>query len=102
MHPEGERADERRVRSANRGLSLSPWTSWHLSRFERSPEFSEQSGNRSLGAEYLAMAQTGQQDLGWAQGWGVVRLVLEKLQFIAFFEAREDAEAAASEVGADC
>ena len=46
------------------------------------------------------MAQTG--SLGWAQGWGVVRQVLEKLEFIAFFDTQEDAEAAASEVGADC
>lgn len=43
------------------------------------------------------MAQTG--SLGWAQGWGVVRQVLEKLEFIAFFDTAEDAEAAASEVG---
>jgi hypothetical protein len=30
------------------------------------------------------MAQTGSQDLVWAQGWGVVRLVREKLEFVAF------------------
>jgi hypothetical protein len=48
------------------------------------------------------MAQTGSQDLGWAQGWGVVKEVFEKLEFVAFFETREDAEAAASEAGADC
>ena len=39
------------------------------------------------------MAQTGLQDLGWAQGWGVVREVFEKLEFVAFFDTREDAEA---------
>jgi hypothetical protein len=49
--------------------------------------------------EYLAMAQTGLQDLGWAQGWGVVREVFEKLEFVAFFDTREDAEAAAAEAG---
>ena len=48
------------------------------------------------------MAQTGSQDLGWAQGWGVVKLVRKKLEFVAFFETREDAEAAASEAGIDC
>ena len=45
------------------------------------------------------MAQTGSQDLGWAQGWGVVRLVREELEFVAFFDTREDAEAAAAEAG---
>ena len=45
------------------------------------------------------MAQTGSQDLGWAQGWGVVRLVQEKIEFVAFFDTREDAEAAAAEAG---
>jgi len=48
------------------------------------------------------MARTGSQDSGWAQGWGVVREVFEKLEFVAFFDTREDAEAAASEAGADC
>ena len=48
------------------------------------------------------MAQTGSQDLGWAQGWGVVKLVRKKLEFVAFFETREDAEAAAAEAGIDC
>jgi hypothetical protein len=48
------------------------------------------------------MAQTGLQDLGWAQGWGVVRQVIEKLEFVAFFDTREDAEAAASKAGVDC
>ena len=43
------------------------------------------------------MAQRGSQDF-WAQGWGVVRQVNEKLEFVAFFEAREDAEAAAAEL----
>jgi hypothetical protein len=41
------------------------------------------------------MAETGSQDLGWAQGWGVVREVFEKLEFVAFFDTREGAEAAA-------
>ncbi len=53
-------------------------------------------------AEYLTMAQTGLQDLGWAKGWGVVRLVQEKLEFVAFFDSREDAEAAAAEAGIGC
>jgi hypothetical protein len=48
------------------------------------------------------MAQTGSQDLGWAQGWGVVRLVHEELQFVAFFDTREAAETAAAEAGIDC
>jgi hypothetical protein len=52
--------------------------------------------------EYPAMAETGSQDLGWAQGWGVVREVFEKLEFVAFFDTREDAETAASGAGADC
>jgi hypothetical protein len=50
-------------------------------------------------SEYHAMAQTGSQDLGWAEGWGVVREVFEKLEFVAFFDTREDAEAAAAEAG---
>jgi hypothetical protein len=45
------------------------------------------------------MAETGSQDLGWAQGWGLVREVFEKLEFVAFFDTREDAEAAAAEAG---
>ena len=48
------------------------------------------------------MAQTGSQDLVWAQGWGVVRLVQEKLEFVSFFNTREDAETAAAEAGIDC
>ena len=48
------------------------------------------------------MARTGSQDSGWAQGWGVVRLVREKLEFVAFFDSREDAESAAAEAGTDC
>jgi hypothetical protein len=48
------------------------------------------------------MAKAGSQDLGWAQGWGVVRLVHKELQFVAFFDTREDAEAAAVEAGIDC
>jgi hypothetical protein len=48
------------------------------------------------------MAKTGSQDLGWAEGWGLVRQVHEKLEFVAFFDIREDAEAAAAEAGVDC
>jgi hypothetical protein len=48
------------------------------------------------------MAQTGSQDLGWAEGWGLVRQIHEQLEFVAFFHVREDAEAAAAEAGADC
>jgi hypothetical protein len=48
------------------------------------------------------MAQTGSQGLGWAEGWGVVRLVRKKLEFVAFFDTREDAEAAATEAGVGC
>jgi hypothetical protein len=48
------------------------------------------------------MTQTGSQELGWAERWGVVRLVREKLEFVAFFDTREDAEAAASEAGTCC
>ena len=36
------------------------------------------------------------------EGWGVVRVVEEKIEFVAFFNTREDAEAAASEAGIDC
>ena len=45
------------------------------------------------------MAETGSEDFGWAQGWGVVREVFEKLEFVAFFDTREGAEAAAAEAG---
>jgi hypothetical protein len=48
------------------------------------------------------MAQTSPRDLGWAQGWGVVRLADEKLEFVAFFDIQEDAEAAAAEAGIGC
>ena len=48
------------------------------------------------------MAQTGSQDLGWAEGWGVVRLVHENLEFVAFFNTREDAETAVAEAETDC
>jgi hypothetical protein len=48
------------------------------------------------------MAQTNPQDLGWSEGWGVVRQVHEKLEFVAFFNTQEDAEAAAAGAGADC
>ena len=47
------------------------------------------------------MAQRGSQDF-WAQGWGVVRQVNEKLEFVAFFDTREDAEVAIAEAGVDC
>jgi hypothetical protein len=42
---------------------------------------------------------TGAKDLAWSHGWGVVRCVHEKLEFVAFFEAREDSEAAAAASG---
>jgi hypothetical protein len=45
------------------------------------------------------MAQTDSQWLGWAEGWGVVRLVQEKLEFVVFFDNREDAETAVVEAG---
>ena len=48
------------------------------------------------------MAQTGSRDLEWAQGWGVVRLVRENLEFVAFFDTQEDAEAAAAEAEIGC
>ena len=48
------------------------------------------------------MAQTGLQDLEWAQGWGVIRVVQEKLEFVAFFDTRGHAEAAAAEAGIGC
>ena len=41
------------------------------------------------------MARPGSQNLKWAQGWGVVRLDQEKLEFVAFFDTQEEAEAAA-------
>jgi hypothetical protein len=46
------------------------------------------------------MAQPGSQE--WTEGWGVVRIVDEKIkeiEFVAFFDTREDAEAAAVEAG---
>ena len=46
------------------------------------------------------MAQTGSPE--WVQGWGVVRQVQQKIEFVAFFDAQEDAEAAAVEAGIDC
>ncbi len=46
------------------------------------------------------MAQTGSQE--WAQGWGIVRRIHDKLEFVAFFHAQEDAEAAAAKSGIDC
>src|SRR5271165_6620261 len=53
-------------------------------------------------SEYLTMAQTGSQGLGWAEGWGVVRLIHETLEFVAFFDNREDAEVAVAEAGIGC
>jgi hypothetical protein len=47
------------------------------------------------------MAQTGSQGLGWVEGWSVVRLVHEKLEFVGFFDTREDAEIAVAEAGID-
>jgi hypothetical protein len=48
------------------------------------------------------MAQTSSQKLGWIEGWGVLRVVEEKIEFVAFFDTRQDAEAAATEAGSDC
>jgi len=48
------------------------------------------------------MAQTGSRELGWTEGWGVVRVVEEKIEFVAFFDTREDAEVAAIAAGVDC
>jgi hypothetical protein len=48
------------------------------------------------------MDQTGSQGLGWAEGWGVVRVFQEKLELVAFFDTREDAEAAVVEAGIGC
>ena len=45
------------------------------------------------------MTEMASQDSGWAQGWGVVRKVLEELEFVAFFDTREDAETAAAKAG---
>jgi hypothetical protein len=52
--------------------------------------------------EDLAMAKPVSWDSDWSEGWGVVKQIDEELQFIAFFDAREDAEAAAAEAGVDC
>jgi FixJ family two-component response regulator len=51
---------------------------------------------------YLSTAERVSQDLEWSEGWGVVRQAHEKLEFVAFFQAREDAEAAAATAGVDC
>jgi hypothetical protein len=48
------------------------------------------------------MAQSGSENLVWAQGWGVVRQVHEKIEFIAFFDTQAAAEAAVAEAGLDC
>ena len=48
------------------------------------------------------MEQNSPRDLGWAEGWGLVREVQGKLEFVAFFEIREDAETAVAEAGIDC
>ena len=47
------------------------------------------------------MTEQRPQDLEWCEGWGLVREFNEKLEFVAFFRTREDAEAAAAEAGAD-
>jgi hypothetical protein len=47
------------------------------------------------------MAQSDSQNVEWAQGWGVVRMIHEKLEFVAFFDTQEEAVAAA-EAEADC
>jgi hypothetical protein len=48
------------------------------------------------------MAQNSSRDLRWAEGWGLVRQVHGKLEFVAFFDIREDAETAVAEAGSDC
>jgi hypothetical protein len=45
------------------------------------------------------MAQTG---VGWAQAWGLVRQVHQKIELVAFFDTQEDAEAAVAEAEGDC
>jgi hypothetical protein len=52
--------------------------------------------------EDLIMAQTDLRQRDWAQGWGVVRRIHQRLEFVAFFETREDAEDGAVEAGTDC
>jgi hypothetical protein len=47
------------------------------------------------------MAQPGSQNTEWTEGWGVVREVLGKIEFVAFFVTKKDAEAAA-EAQAGC
>ena len=46
------------------------------------------------------MAETGSPE--WAQGWGVVRQVHQRIDLVAFFDAQEDAEAAVVKAGEDC
>jgi len=38
----------------------------------------------------------------WVQGWGVVRRIHQKLEFLAFFDTQEGAVAAANERGIGC
>lgn len=42
------------------------------------------------------MAQSSSRIVEWTQGWGVVRQIDERLEFVAFFDTQEDAEAAAA------
>jgi hypothetical protein len=51
---------------------------------------------------YFAMAERDSKNLAWSHGWGVIRRVHEKLEFVAFFDTREAAEAAAAAAGVDC
>ena len=53
--------------------------------------------SRSSMGNHLGIAR-----LGWATGWGVVRLVREKLEFVAFLDTRGHAEAAAAQAGIGC
>lgn len=43
----------------------------------------------------------GESSGGWTSGWGVVRQVQQKLEFVAFYTSRDDAEAAAA-TAIDC
>jgi hypothetical protein len=81
------------------GVSL-----WHATK-QRSRQVRQgRIGGFLDGPELIRVARElpGSQDLGWAEGWGLVRQVHEKLEFVAFFDLREDAEAAAAEAGVDC
>jgi hypothetical protein len=47
------------------------------------------------------MAERASEKTAWSTGWGVVMHVHEKLEFVAFFDTRKDAEAAAAAAGID-